>query len=464
MFGFLALGMFASLAFSDGKSGGSNGGIIGSLLGGKTISEFIKSREEKSENDKKEKKEKVEKKENEVKDLLKKNKSDLTPRDIKRLKELQSDSDVDVEEFLTNKELKAFADATGYKPKRDISNIDADDDLTPDEKQDELHDLLKKKPGELTQKQKARLKKLASDPEIDKEDFSDTELKNYKEATGENLSDTPKEDPKALAAADMELEQKKAITLAEREYKEAKGKDDDDSKAFVKAYDSFVKCAYDEDGNLRSPEDFEKAFNDLPDDEKEAIKKNIKSASEDEKVKSEYNTQASNISKEYAEKGAESVKERRVKLVKAEKNKDEIEKYANFEFKDGLTPGDLSSDDEDKKKSAEAQLKEAGLDVDIYNAVQKAKAGKNADGTEPDLVDIAANDDVVQAVETHKKNKDGNNKKGDNNSNNSKKEGDGEGEGEGKGKKEGDGEGEGEGKGKKEGNGEGKGPVNPATI
>ena len=137
---------------------GFNLSIIKSLIiGGKSISDIVKDRTESIEAKEKEKKESIEKKENELKDLCKKDKKDLTPRDIKRMKELQKE--VDVEDFLTNKELKAFADATGYTPKRDVSNIDDDYDLTPEEKQDELHELLKKKPDELTQKQKARLKK-----------------------------------------------------------------------------------------------------------------------------------------------------------------------------------------------------------------------------------------------------------------------------------------------------------------
>lgn len=408
MFGFLALGIFACLAFA-GSEGGKSGGLLGSLLGGKTISDIVKDRTESHEAKEKEKKEAQDKKEQEVKDIVKKDKKDLTPRDIKRLKELQKD--VDVEEFLTNKELKAFSDATGYTPKRDVSSVDDDYDLTPEEKQEELHELLKKKPDELTQKQKARLKKLASDPEIDHEDFSNTELKNYKIATGEDLSDTPKEDPKALAAADMELEQKKAITLAQRQYEEAlKDPEKDENKKFIEAYDTFSSCAFDDDGNLCSPEEFEEAVNKLPDDKKKLLKDNIQSASENSDIKSEYNTQASKISKEEAEEGSKKAQEAHKQKIQANKNKDKIQKYADFKFEDGLDPADLDSDDPKKVELAKKQLEDAGLDVDVYKAVQDAKSGKNPDGSEPTIDDIASNEKVQKSVEEYNKRK----KEGDN--------------------------------------------------
>ena len=282
MFGFLALGIFASLAFANAEGGGKSGGFLSGLLGGKTVSDFMKDKmADKKEKDK-EKKEAIEKKEQELKDLCKKDKKDLTPRDIKRMKELQKE--VDVEEFLTNKELKSFADATGYTPKRDVSNIDADDDLTPEDKQKEIKSILKKKPGELTPKDKARLKKLASDPDLDREDFSEDELKKFSDATGENLGEKPKEDPKnedskdedpkQQEAEELENEQNKAIAIAKEQYEKAL-EDPEKNKDFIEAYETFQTCAYDEDGKLRSPEEVEAEFKKLPKEKQEALRKGI---------------------------------------------------------------------------------------------------------------------------------------------------------------------------------------------
>ena len=434
MFGFLALGIFASLAFANAEGGGKSGGFLSGLLGGKSVSDFMKEKMTDKESKEKEKKEAIEKKEQEVKDLCKKDKKDLTPRDIKRMKELQKE--VDVEEFLTNKELKSFADATGYTPKRDVSNIDADDDLTPDEKGEELHKILKKKAGELTPKDKARLKKLASDPDLDREDFSEDELKKFSDATGENLSDKPKEDPKnedpkQQEAEDLENEQNKALAIAKAQYEEAL-KDPEKNKDFIEAYETFKTCAYDEDGKLRSPEEFEAEFKKLPKEKQEALSKSIKEAANSKEAQEAYNEKSSNISNEQAKEAAQEVGKDRKNESSAKRNTEEMKKYADFKFEDGLEPADLDSEDPDKKKRAQEQLENAGLDPAVYKAVQKAKADKTVDGKEPSIEDIAADDDVQNTIKDYNKRKKegdkGGKKEGDDNTNKDDKKNDGEGD------------------------------------
>lgn len=434
MFGFLALGIFASLAFATAEGGGKSGGFLGGLLGGKTISDFMKDKMNDKESKEKEKKEAIEKKEQEVKDLCKKDKKDLTPRDIKRMKELQKE--VDVEEFLTNKELKSFADATGYTPKRDVSNIDADDDLTPDEKGEELHKILKKKAGELTPKDKDRLKKLAKDPDLDREDFSEDELKKFSDATGENLSNKPKEepknkDPKQQEAEDLENEQNKAIAIAKAQYEKAL-EDPEKNKDFIEAYETFQTCAYDEDGKLRSPEEVEAEFKKLPKEKQEALSKAIEEATNSKEAQEAYNEESSKISNEQAKEAAQEVGKDRKKKSSAKKNKDEIQKYADFKFEDGLEPADLDSDDPKKVEQAKKQLEDAGLDADVYKAVQDAKSGKNPDGSEPTIDDIAANKDVQDKIAEYNKRKKegdkGGKKEGDDNTNKDDKKNDGEGD------------------------------------
>ena len=65
------------------------------------------------------KKEEKEKKEEEVRALLQKDPDDLTGREVKRLKELQNDSDIDVEDFLTQKEYKKLLSITGETKKEE---------------------------------------------------------------------------------------------------------------------------------------------------------------------------------------------------------------------------------------------------------------------------------------------------------------------------------------------------------
>ena len=61
--------------------------------------------------------------EEDVRALLQKDPDDLTGREVKRLKELQNDPDVDVEDFLTAKEYKKFLSIVGESKKDDPTEM-----------------------------------------------------------------------------------------------------------------------------------------------------------------------------------------------------------------------------------------------------------------------------------------------------------------------------------------------------
>lgn len=62
-------------------------------------------------------------KEEEVRALLQKDPDDLTGREVKRLKELQSDPDIDMEDFLTMKEYKKLLSIIGEPKKEEPSEM-----------------------------------------------------------------------------------------------------------------------------------------------------------------------------------------------------------------------------------------------------------------------------------------------------------------------------------------------------
>jgi hypothetical protein len=362
MFGFLALGIFGALALKGIFGGEGKGGFLSGILGASTLSEFLNKKKEDSDKKKKEKDEEISKKEDEMKNLLKKDKKDLTQRDIKRLKELQKDRDIDVEDFLTKKELKALSETTGYTPKQDIS--DADDDLSPEEKLTELKGLLKKKPADLTQKEKNRIKLLGSDPDIDTDELSEGELDNFKKATGKSIEDTQKEASSESNQKDMN----KVLAVVQSDLESKENDSSQEAEDFRKSYDTFIKCAYDEDGNLRKPEDIEKEIDNLDDDTKKLLKENISAASKDEKTLEELKEKTSKVSDEDAAAAVEKAKAKRAEITKNDKIK-ELEEKRDKEL-EGATDEDKKKIEDSYKTQIEAETKK--WDAKIKEHTEKA--------------------------------------------------------------------------------------------
>lgn len=75
------------------------------------------------ETEERRKKEEIAKKEEEVRALLQKDPDDLTGREVKRLKELQNDPDIDMEDFLTIKEYQKLISIIGEPKKEEPSEM-----------------------------------------------------------------------------------------------------------------------------------------------------------------------------------------------------------------------------------------------------------------------------------------------------------------------------------------------------
>ena len=241
---------------------------------------------------------------------------------------------------------------------KELGWIKSKEDKDKEAKNKEFKELLKKKPEDLTQKEKARLEELGADPDIDIESLTDKGLANYKRATGKSLKDTQDEADEENKNAD-EINKNKALALLQQEVESKEDDTSEEANNLREAYDGFIKCAYDEDGNPRSAEDFDAEFKKLPKDLQDKINDNVKAASKDEKVIKELQEKAKNVTAEQAAAAVEKAKAKRAEISK----KDELaaleEKYKE----------DIKGKSEDEVKSiTEAYEKEKKATSDKWDA------------------------------------------------------------------------------------------------
>lgn len=173
-----------------------------------------------------------------------------------------------------------------------------------------------------------------------------------KEASSE---DTQKEMNKVLAVMQSDLESKENDSSQEAEN-------------FRKSYDAFIKCAYDEDGNLRKPEDVKKEIDNLDDDTKKLLKENIGAASKDEKAIEELKEKSSKVYDEDAAAAVEKAKAKRAEITKNDKIK-ELEEKRDKEL-EGATDEDKKEIENSYKTQIEAETKK--WDAKIKEHTDKA--------------------------------------------------------------------------------------------
>ena len=291
MFGFLALGFFAAFAF------GANGGLLG-LLGIKSISELF-------------------------------NKKDKDDEDDKKAKEKE------------------------------------------DKDKKELHDLLKKKPEDLSPKEKKRLEELSKTIDLEDE-LSPKEMEAFKKATGKSVEEVVEENKK--------LEANKCLAVAQSKLDELDDDNSEEAKQARKNYDELVKCAFDEDGNMLSPEEFEKNFNSLPKDIKDNIEKEMKATANDPKALEEFNKKMESITPEQAAAAVENAKANRLEVAKREAiEKLEKEKAKELE---GATPEKRAEIEEQYNAKIKNTGEKYDLDIDKFRkaaaAADKSEAEKQA--------------------------------------------------------------------------------------
>lgn len=267
---------------------------------------------------------------------------------------------------------------------------------SPDDKASkELHDLLKKKPSDLSPKEKSKLKDLASKFDLSDE-LSDNELKRFEEATNSSLSDyDADEEPKSKKAdkkgddKDVDKDTDKEATsnfdnntmtgllmLAEKANKN--NKDENSKKKNDALLNLLAAASYDKDGNEIPMEDRLSKLKDMVgDDGWEAFKKDINDTYEKNKDSKEF--------KEALEKAKDSIKasdiesfvnsakeKAKTTLAEIEKERKAIEDSDNNikELQKKIDTGKKEDDIEELKK----QLKE--LQQERNELIQNSVVGQ----------------------------------------------------------------------------------------
>ena len=251
---------------------------------------------------------------------------------------------------------------------------------SPDDKASkELHDLLKKKPSDLSPREKSRLKELAEKFDLSNE-LSDNELKRFEEATNSSLSDYDAEDDKSTKKDDKSTKKDDdtdgndvddapkfdnntmsgLLMLAEKANKN--NKDENEKKKNEALINLLAAASYDKDGNEIPMEDRLSKLKDMVgEDGWEAFKKDINDTYEKNKDSKEFEKAIedakNSIKASDVESFVKSAKEKaKTTLDEIEKERKKIEESENNikELQKKIDAGKKDDDIEDLKK----QLKE----------------------------------------------------------------------------------------------------------
>ena len=237
---------------------------------------------------------------------------------------------------------------------------------SPDDKASkELHDLLKKKPSDLSPKEKARLKELAEKFDLSDE-LSDNELKRFEEATNSSLSDydanddnSTKKDDKTSKSDDDNDDKDNTpafdnntmsglLMLAEKANEN--NKDENEKKKNEALINLLAAASYDKDGNEIPMEDRLSKLKDMVgEDGWEAFKKDINDTYEKNKDSKEFkkaledaknSIKASDVesfvksAKEKAKTTLDEIEKERKKIEESENNIKELQKKIDADKKE----------------------------------------------------------------------------------------------------------------------------------
>ena len=247
---------------------------------------------------------------------------------------------------------------------------------SPDDKASkELHDLLKKKPSDLSPREKSKLKELASKFDLSDE-LSDNELKRFEEATDSALSDYNTDDDKTTKKTDKTTDKttksdadatndKPAfdnnvmsglLMLAEKANKN--NKDENEKKKNDALINLLAAASYDKDGNEIPMEDRLSKLKDMVgEDGWEAFKKDIEDSYEKNKDSKEFKKALedakNSIKASDVESFVASAKEKaKTTLTAIEKERKQIEESEQNikELKEKIDGGKKEDDIDELKK------------------------------------------------------------------------------------------------------------------
>lgn len=170
----------------------------------------------------------------EIKELLKKDPGDLTQKEKEKINKAANDPKMRKE--FTDNELKKISKMNG-------SSSDDEQEEMSDEDSKELHSILKKKPEDMTPKEKAKLQKFHEKYDLNGE-LSDKELNTFKSAAG--VSITNDEETETAQATPEQISE--AMTALAAKANESE-KDPEKKKKNAAMIDIITASTYDEDGN-----------------------------------------------------------------------------------------------------------------------------------------------------------------------------------------------------------------------
>ena len=286
-----------------------------------------------------------------------------------------------------------------------------DDEGESDEKDvKELRALLKKKPEDLSEREKKRIKELSK--KVDRSYLNDSELKNLDKITGASSEDDDDDDDKNTGEEDTEkddeLEFNKALAVLQSEVESKESDTSDDANDLREAYDAMIKCVFDGDGNKRKDEDIKSEFDKLDKTLKEKIEKHVEKASSDDKAIEEFKEKQSKVTPEQATAALEKAKAKRAEIAKKEEV-DALEDARKKEL-EGKTDDEKKSINEKYDKQIEAantkwdaKIKEhmdAAAKADKSESLrQMEKSAKEAEAKKKELEDKKKELDKPEATE-----------------------------------------------------------------
>ena len=249
---------------------------------------------------------------NNIKELLKKDPDDLTQKEKNIIKNAANDPKLK-DEF-TDNELESIDKInSGVK---EISSSDSK----------ELHAILKKKPEDMTPKEKDTLKKFHSMYDLS-EELSDKELSSFEAATGISAGKTDDDTDDEQTASPEQISESLTILAAKANENE---KDPEKKAKMDSMIDIISASAYDEDGNLLPAEEQHKKMKEMVGEDNwekftkdmEEMQKNVN----EEELKKSLEKAKENITEEDAKKMLEDQKSRAKSAAeRIQKEKKELE-------------------------------------------------------------------------------------------------------------------------------------------
>jgi len=322
----------------------------------------------------------------EVKELLKKDPGDLTQAEKEKINKAANDPKLSKE--FTDNELKKI---------KKINNSSSEDDDKEDEVSDadakEIHAILKKKPEDMTPKEKAKLKKFNDKYDLSGE-LSDKEVASFEKATGISLGGSQEEDPEEetpqeQTPADEEatpeqiMEAMAAMAAAANENET----DEDKKKKNAAMIDIITASTYGDDGEpLPMDERLKKMKGLVGEDNWESFEADYKEMTkdlDDKKVEEELKKAKKQLKPEYIKELQDNQKKRAKeateRIAKENKEREDLEKELEELKKDPEANKDKIKELQDKRDEL---INKSTMGVASPNTAKAAveRAKKNDEG------------------------------------------------------------------------------------